>query len=290
MRLILFFALIHVAYLSVPEDWIDCMEKGECGIFPVCSFKLVGCNKNCSLDGFVFKIKNGVDYDIEFYWDVLGVSSEDHELNVPPHSFRYIDSRASKTHTVRLFMEQGNDSSPEPVDTAVGFPGNKCSQEESCDYLMRLCYYSRREDPEISDTCDAYDKFCQASENSHSEMACVESCLTSRTSSMLEEISGKKNKKLQMNALIECLAGEFSIQNTTTPVACPVCVDTTPLVSWLIVTSILTVIFAVGLAWAIWTICTKDGVAGDSGRITSFFNNFNYAPAPKTKSPRGLVV
>lgn len=254
MKFLLFVMLCLSCNAQVREDWVYCMEKGECGIFPVCAFELKyeECtdNETCILEGFVFKIKNGADYEIEVYWDLIGryeTLQQPPKQNtvIPPKSFRYIDSEVSTTHTVRLFMSFKENKS-EVIDTATGFFDNKCTKEETCEHLLRLCYFAKPpQDSELADRCEEYDDYCKDIENNTEELECIESCLVTRP--LLDP--GSQKGGLKTTDLLACLS------DVKKGVSKDAVAQDGGAKAWIIVVSILAVMFGMAFVAILWAYC-----------------------------------
>lgn len=121
-------------------------------------------------EGTIFGVTNALDYPLTFDWDVMdkgiavGLVSKPKisgKITVPPKSTRYFTDGIQKTHTARLKI------GGEVVDRVVSEGGLKCSVDDTCDLLYRLCYQNQLdldEDPSIINNdeqmCKIYKNEC----------------------------------------------------------------------------------------------------------------------------------
>jgi len=170
--LVLFFMKATVG--EIPVDLLLCLEKGECGVVSIGAFSIKnpngegpstdlthnsmqkknqtdvskeetalsaseesGTEKDPYINGYIFALKNGLPYDITYYWDIMGnffgsnsdndgmsknIKKTHHATQshpnglennidnlrstfVPSNTIRYIDSGIYETHTLRLFVK-----------------------------------------------------------------------------------------------------------------------------------------------------------------------------------------
>jgi hypothetical protein len=65
----------------LPFDLTECVERGECGVVSIGSYQL-----EKSLRGYVLEVKNGLDYDITYYWNSLEIDPygiDGNEIKLP---------------------------------------------------------------------------------------------------------------------------------------------------------------------------------------------------------------
>ncbi len=165
----------HSQSSSIDKDLIFCIENGKCGLSNICSFALGDglsegrCFGNgCfNMTGHIMRIENDMDYSINFKWDVLGDDTY-HNVEVPKHSAKYINTDHSSSHSVRLYIGD------EPVDTTVA-SFDQCTPNEACEYLLRVCYGPESVDPK----CAEYARHCHgfAKENSDAKETCIPDCI-----------------------------------------------------------------------------------------------------------------
>ena len=152
-------------------DLLKCIEHGHCGLSNICSFSINQDkdghehedSSSCSgyrcknLTGHIMIIKNNLDVNLTFAWDVIGDDYElhkqkSHQLFLNRYSSRYFNTKHYGSHTVRLYYKE------QSIMTIVAGKSEKevCTSEKACDYLMRSCLppYS------FDDNCAEYANFC----------------------------------------------------------------------------------------------------------------------------------
>lgn len=159
----------------IPYDLTECVEKGECGIVGVGSYKLED-GPSSFHEGYVVEIKNGLEYDVTYYWNNLVVNpaydGKDAELGdnatvldgdtyhpvlVKANSVRYVDTGIPGTQIVRLYVKSMHSNEQdgvgdgtarkmvgvmESIDSVVARKEKKCGggrRQPLCSMLMRIC-------------------------------------------------------------------------------------------------------------------------------------------------------
>lgn len=215
----LVFLLVALSHADVPYEMAYCFETQDCGINSIGSYLMEHVlSDNRTLSGHLFQIKNGLPFDVTFYWDVLGVLSEGprHKkaIKVKSGSSRYFDSKVHTTHTVRLFIKNvdvpSEDNSTqyqfEAMDKVTGKEERKCAngrKNKVCDFLFRLCYQNKFED---ANQCDEYEQACSEFETKTDEEECIESCALTHYSHLLEgaeKVSFKFDRYAIVKAIID---------------------------------------------------------------------------------------
>jgi hypothetical protein len=160
--LLLLCALLHLMAASskIPDDLVLCIQEKRCGLSDVCAFTLpsdsatgacLGEEECTNLTGHIMRINNGMDYGIAYTWDVMGehatatvpngttgqvsraADGSPRVVHVEKHSSRYINTQRAGTHTVRLYI------GTEPIVSEVAAPDRRCTQDQACDDLLRVC-------------------------------------------------------------------------------------------------------------------------------------------------------
>jgi len=178
MRFFLFFIIFffHFNSSEIPFPITNCFETKDCGIESIGSFHIpyfdVDSDQNATLEGYLFSITNGLPYELNLYWDIIGTFNHHHIdsktlITIKPSNFKYLDTRVYETQTLRLFVEvpveyetnsDQNDTVFESIDRSVGYIDKKIGKKTKvCDYLFRACYETRSADTEI---CNEYSSAC----------------------------------------------------------------------------------------------------------------------------------
>lgn len=158
--------------LATPyTDFVRCVEQKQCGLFSVCGFTLVtpptdgsqlSSNRTYEpLSGYLMRVSNGLSYDVQLTWDILGSatlnttckvnSTVKRSFTLTEHNSRYFNTHCQGLHTIRL--QVGNDT----ADTEIANPEFTCTTDQACEYLVRACF-ANNDDP----LCVDYAYYCQA--------------------------------------------------------------------------------------------------------------------------------
>jgi len=214
---------------QIPFDVAYCIETKECGITSIGSFSIKDSTNISSIDGYLYEIKNGLLYDAYFYWDtVIGGSgmvptqsmfndtndgSDKKSIFIPAGNIRYFDSGIHTTHVVRMLIKMTDKltstTSYEAIDMAVGQIDRKVSdgkKQETCDYLFRICYLNQKYGSSGEDKCAIYDKACNAFYKKSQDDICLDTCITSYYSHLLndeEKIAPNFNRLTMVQCIID---------------------------------------------------------------------------------------
>lgn len=193
----LFALLLCVAIVrsSIYVDYVQCVEKRQCGLSSICSFVLLApatMNPKVDLSGYIMRIANGLAVPVTITWDILGTYSASNRTSTPkcggrvngtilPNSTtftlnaydtRFVNTHCHDIHTIRLQVTN------ETVDTEIANPEFVCTNDQACEYLVRSCF-ANNDDPQ----CKEYATYCQTAlkyTNSNIDTfrkACIPNCL-----------------------------------------------------------------------------------------------------------------
>jgi hypothetical protein len=184
--------MLWVLLLAVPlqpswagsADFVYCLERGHCALTNLCTFMLPADPSRCfrqtctNMTGHLMELKNGLDYAINVTWDVIGstgaapipsaAASVVHDLYVEAQSVRYFNTFLEVPHTLRLMVDG------ETVATVLTHHDSQCTEEETCDNLLRACY-----GPTTDPNCVEYARHCHGfakADDSRRDL-CIPSCL-----------------------------------------------------------------------------------------------------------------
>jgi hypothetical protein len=131
-------------------------------------------NDLCSsiAEGYIFSVANGMDYPVKYHWDILdnsmfsslalsSTTRTEGTIIVTPKSIRYFTDSIKKTHKVRLFVKN------EFIHEALALEARKCSIDDTCDLLFRLCYQAKSDKLEglVNDTTNHETHMCRVYSN-----------------------------------------------------------------------------------------------------------------------------
>jgi hypothetical protein len=97
-------------------------------------------------EGYIFSIANDMDYPIKFGWNVLDKGLDVNPkaktkgtIFVPKKSIRYFTNGIPKTHKTQLYIQN------QYVDESLALEAKKCTIDDTCDLLFRLCYQNQED-------------------------------------------------------------------------------------------------------------------------------------------------
>lgn len=221
----------NYVFCEIPIDIETCVEDGKCGIKSIGSYNIsysinstLSKNVNTSSKhylystGYLYEIRNGLMYDINFYWDVVshfsqklqssGISNENTKIKiyVPSLSYRYIDSEIINAHIVRLFIHDESNNEYEAIDKSIGNENLILSNKKSvlCDYFFRKCYLDKKYDHETN--CSTYESFCDNFYKKRDDDICIDTCITTYYGHLLndhEKIAPNFNRQDLVKCIID---------------------------------------------------------------------------------------
>jgi hypothetical protein len=223
MRLSILFFLVVLVLADVPLEIANCFEGKDCGVESLGSYLLPYVDKeedtNKTISGFLFKVENGLPFDLTLYWDVIGAVLdtglvEEHKqlFVVKASSTRLIDTHVYGTQTFRLFVK---DTSPvttsgglsyEQIDRTVGYGEKKIGKRSKiCDYLLKLCY-----DKIAGDYCPKYSLACNGFEIKTEEEELMETYILKYYSHLLD-VPDKEAFKIDHLSMVKCVIDQQKI-------------------------------------------------------------------------------
>lgn len=186
----LLFAMTLSVYASPNEDFMYCIQQGECGIEYVCDYNM----RDVEASGTILRIVSNMDYPVLAKWTAIsnsgGVPTE-HPMRVEAHSSRLFRTTGQGAGTVRLLIE---DEIVDMITTGRnGAP--ECPAHLACQYLLLACYNA------IDDgACDTATDYCGSvlgPATAHPREACIPSCLVTYYGEELENWQGDPYRGLE---------------------------------------------------------------------------------------------
>ncbi len=163
------------------DDFLSCMQRGECGLEYVCDYDLA----EEQLTGTIARIRSNLDSPILAVWRTSDRDGAiEHPVRIDAHSSHLIRTTSYDTRMIRLIVDE------EVVDVLSVRHSRVavCPEHLACQYLLHACYNT------IDDSsCDAGTAFCNTVTgpgNAHAREACIPSCLSSFYGTELENWEG----------------------------------------------------------------------------------------------------
>lgn len=274
--------------ISKDYDFIRCLSKGECGLENKCSFSLTNsatttttttttttntktttppsspsstyASAIITVKGHIMVVKNSMNYNITYYWDVLGTNNTYGVIFSRPRSITYFDTKFYGEHTLRLYVPavstpEGADfntlnqqsSIPaeylESIQTITTNSGDynghtsDCSRVQACRLLLNVCY------GEAQERCGLYADVCDnfSDEDQIAKESCIPECIYQYYS---QEFEGYLD--LDSDSLIQSIKRGVGVRGSKVDGLC----NTSPIVALSIIVFTLIVIALAGCYFA----------------------------------------
>lgn len=212
MKLVLLCICVTLCAAAVPYEIFYCFETEDCGLSTLGSYSLETPKINKTVEGYLFSIKNGLPFDITFFWDILTFGDtmnqkpQKKQLKVKANSVKYFDSEVKETHSLRIFVKsfEENVTDYELIDKILAKEEKKCANGHAnkiCDFLFRLCYQNKFEP---KSKCEDYEIACFEFATQTEEEECIESCALTHYSHLLDGAE-KVNFKFDRYSIVKAL-------------------------------------------------------------------------------------
>lgn len=163
------------------DDFLTCMQRGECGLEYVCDYDLA----EEQLTGTIARIRSNLDNPILAVWRTSDrAGAAEHPVRVDAHSSHMIRTTSMDTRMIQLLVDD------EVVDVLSVRHSRvaMCPEHLACQYLLHACYNAIDDD-----ACDRGTAFCNkvtGPGQAHAREACIPSCLSSFYGTELEHYEG----------------------------------------------------------------------------------------------------
>lgn len=289
------------ADIARDSNFIRCLSENNCGLQNKCSFKIqmpkkirtplpsapshpsnspsptpgstetprtIETNEEF-VSGHVLVVKNGMNYPILYYWDILGqenpnvdeeaiseelFKSTDHSglIYAEAHSTKWIDTGYYDSHTIRLFVanerKKNNEtqfdfvSEIEPVETLIS-SDEECTYAQTCRLLLNVCYLSTDREK-----CEVYASACNnfKDDDDVAKQMCIPECVYTYYADVITTM-----EDIDSDVVVEWISRGGGVRGSGVDGSC----NTAPVI-------VLVVLLIVALAIIVTLLCLAKGYKG----------------------------